>query len=226
VYFKDRVVPRLRRALAHQGTRTLKVTNTIADATTRISVSDFALWKAYKAEEDGDVKWPGPRTASEGRPGWHIECSGDDQKNISAKPSTSTPRRGSAFFFPSRKRDCAEPVLQWQRPSRRHWYHSEHLARRRHDMSKSKGNYLHTFTDLVEKGYSPMAVRYALLMGHPRKQLNFMLIRCTRRRATRQPEGASRLARVRGAAHDAFRPVIAPSKMISILPRRSERCSR
>src|SRR5690606_33152142 len=41
-------------------------------------------------------------------------------------------------------------------------------------MSKSKGNY-YTLSDLVEKGYSPMAVRYALLTGHPRKQLNFTL---------------------------------------------------
>ncbi len=41
-------------------------------------------------------------------------------------------------------------------------------------MSKSKGNY-YTLGDLVGKGYSPMAVRYALLAGHPRKQLNFTL---------------------------------------------------
>ena len=41
-------------------------------------------------------------------------------------------------------------------------------------MSKSKGNY-YVLDDLVAKGYSPMAVRYALLAGHPRKQLNFTL---------------------------------------------------
>jgi len=41
-------------------------------------------------------------------------------------------------------------------------------------MSKSRGNY-YTLSDLVEKGYSPVAVRYALLAGHPRKQLNFTL---------------------------------------------------
>src|SRR5213079_1189739 len=56
----------------------------------------------------------------------------------------------------------------------RHWYHSEHLLVEGTTMSKSKGNY-YTLGDLVEKGYSPMAVRYALLAGHPRKQLNFTL---------------------------------------------------
>ena len=41
-------------------------------------------------------------------------------------------------------------------------------------MSKSKGND-YTLGDLVAKGYSPAALRYALLAGHPRKQLNFTL---------------------------------------------------
>jgi cysteinyl-tRNA synthetase len=41
-------------------------------------------------------------------------------------------------------------------------------------MSKSKGNY-YTLGDLVAKGNSPMAVRYALLARHPRKQMNFTL---------------------------------------------------
>jgi cysteinyl-tRNA synthetase len=41
-------------------------------------------------------------------------------------------------------------------------------------MSKSKGNY-YTLRDLLANGYSAMAVRYALLAGHPRKQLNFTL---------------------------------------------------
>jgi cysteinyl-tRNA synthetase len=41
-------------------------------------------------------------------------------------------------------------------------------------MSKSLGN-LYTLDDLKAKGFSPMALRYALLMGHPRKQLNFTL---------------------------------------------------
>jgi cysteinyl-tRNA synthetase len=56
----------------------------------------------------------------------------------------------------------------------RHWFHSEHLLVEGTTMSKSKGNY-YTLSDLVGKGHSPMAVRYALLSGHPRKQLNFTL---------------------------------------------------
>ncbi|HEY9249386.1 MAG TPA: class I tRNA ligase family protein, partial [Rariglobus sp.] len=56
----------------------------------------------------------------------------------------------------------------------RHWYHSEHLLVDGKKMSKSLGN-LYTLDDLKAKGFSPAALRYALLAGHPRKQLNFTL---------------------------------------------------
>jgi len=51
---------------------------------------------------------------------------------------------------------------------------SEHLLVDGKKMSKSLGN-LYTLDDLKAKGFSPMALRYALLSGHPRKQLNFTL---------------------------------------------------
>ena len=42
-----------------------------ADADEKEDGSDFALWKAWKPD-DGPNKWPGPKGAAEGRPGWHI----------------------------------------------------------------------------------------------------------------------------------------------------------
>jgi cysteinyl-tRNA synthetase len=65
-------------------------------------------------------------------------------------------------------------VLQRHADFARHWYHSEHLLVDGKKMSKSLGN-LYTLDDLTAKGHSPMALRYALLSGHPRKQLNFTL---------------------------------------------------
>jgi cysteinyl-tRNA synthetase len=41
-------------------------------------------------------------------------------------------------------------------------------------MSKSLGN-LYTLTDLEQRGFTPMEVRYVLIGGHYRKQLNFTL---------------------------------------------------
>ncbi len=152
--------------------RELKITNTVADADHKDSVSDFALWKAYKPSEDGDVKWPGPAGASEGRPGWHIECSAMIKKHLGETIDLHT--GGVDLLFPHHENEIAQSECCNGTTFARHWYHSEHLLVDGTTMSKSKGNY-YTLTDLVEKGYSPMAVRYALLMGHPRKQLNFTL---------------------------------------------------
>ena len=63
-------------------------------------------------------------------------------------------------------------------PFARHWYHSRHLLVDGAKMSKSLGN-LYTLDQLQEMGHSPMALRYVLLAGHPRKQLNFMLTSLT-----------------------------------------------
>ena len=81
---------------------------------------------------------------------------------------------GVDLLFPHHENEIAQSQCCNGTIFARHWYHSEHLLSDGTTMSKSKGNY-YTLGDLVAKGYSPMAVRYALLSGHPRKQLNFTL---------------------------------------------------
>jgi len=56
----------------------------------------------------------------------------------------------------------------------RHWFHSAHLMVDGAKMSKSLGN-LYTLADLEAKGFSPASVRYALISGHYRSQLNFTI---------------------------------------------------
>jgi cysteinyl-tRNA synthetase len=171
VYFKVSSFPNYG-ALSRVKERELKVTNSVFDADHKDEVGDFALWKAYKPAEDGDVKWPGPRGASEGRPGWHIECSAMIKTLLGDTIDLHT--GGVDLLFPHHENEIAQSECCNGQKFSRHWYHSEHLLVDGTTMSKSKGNY-YTLGDLVEKGYSPMAVRYALLMGHPRKQLNFTL---------------------------------------------------
>ena len=171
VYFKISSFPGYG-ALSRIKERELKVTNSVFDADHKDELGDFALWKAYKPEEDGDVKWPGPGGASEGRPGWHIECSAMIKKHLGETIDLHT--GGVDLLFPHHENEIAQSQCCNGTIFTRHWYHSEHLLVEGTTMSKSKGNY-YTLGDLVAKGYSPMAVRYALLSGHPRKQLNFML---------------------------------------------------
>lgn len=171
VYFKIESFPGYG-ALSRIKERELKITNTVADADHKDSVSDFALWKAYKPAEDGDVRWPGPRGAGEGRPGWHIECSAMSKKHLGDTIDLHT--GGVDLLFPHHENEIAQSQCCNGTTFANHWYHSEHLLVDGTTMSKSKGNY-YTLSDLTDKGYAAMAVRYALLMGHPRKQLNFTL---------------------------------------------------
>lgn len=171
VYFKISSFPEYG-GLSRIRERELKVTNSAFDADHKDDIGDFALWKAYKPEEDGDVRWPGPEGAAAGRPGWHIECSAMIKKHLGETIDLHT--GGVDLLFPHHENEIAQSQCCNGTTFARHWYHSEHLLVDGTTMSKSKGNY-YTLGDLVEKGYSPMAVRYALLMGHPRKQLNFTL---------------------------------------------------
>jgi cysteinyl-tRNA synthetase len=142
-----------------------------ADADEKEDGSDFALWKAWKPD-DGDNKWDGPAGAAPGRPGWHIECSAMSKAILGETIDLHT--GGIDLLFPHHENEIAQSECCNGQPFSRHWYHSEHLLVDGKKMSKSLGN-LYTLDELTAKGFSPMAVRYALLAGHPRKQLNFSL---------------------------------------------------
>lgn len=171
VYFKLESFPEYG-GLSRIKERELKITNETADSDHKDSVSDFALWKAYKPEDDGDVKWPSPQGVGEGRPGWHIECSAMSKKHLGDTIDLHT--GGVDLLFPHHENEIAQSECCNGTTFARQWYHSEHLLVDGTSMSKSKGNY-YTLSDLLEKGYAAAAVRYALLSGHPRKQLNFTL---------------------------------------------------
>jgi cysteinyl-tRNA synthetase len=174
VYFKVSSYPDYG-SLSRVKERELQVGATLkaaaADADEKEDVSDFALWKAHKPE-DGDVKWPGPRGASEGRPGWHIECSAMSKALLG--PTIDLHTGGVDLLFPHHENEIAQSQCCNGTTFARHWYHSEHLLVDGKKMSKSLGN-LYTLDDLKAKGFIPAALRYALLSGHPRKQLNFTL---------------------------------------------------
>jgi cysteinyl-tRNA synthetase len=171
VYFKIAAFPAYG-ALSRLKERELKVTVATADDDHKDDASDFALWKAYKPEEDGTVKWPGPRGAATGRPGWHIECSAMSRKHLG--DTIDLHSGGEDLLFPHHENEIAQSEGRTGHLFSHHWYHCKFLLVDGAKMSKSLGN-LHTLADLTAKGFSPMAIRYALLSGHPRKQLNFTI---------------------------------------------------
>ncbi len=170
VYFKIAAFPPYG-ALSRLKERELKATITAAADDHKDDASDFALWKAYKPEEDGDVKWPGPRGAAEGRPGWHIECSAMSRKHLG--DTIDLHSGGEDLLFPHHENEIAQSEGCTGHLFSHHWYHCKFLLVDGAKMSKSLGN-LHTLDDLHKQRDFPLtAIRYALLAGHPRKQLNF-----------------------------------------------------
>ena len=75
-------------------------------------------------------------------------------------------------IFPHHENEIAQSEGATGKPFVRYWLHAKHLLVNGEKMSKSKGNFF-TLRDLVEKGYDPMAIRYALLSVHYRHSLNF-----------------------------------------------------
>jgi cysteinyl-tRNA synthetase len=170
VYFKVSSFPNYG-SLSRVKERELKAGSALAaDADEKEDLSDFALWKAHKAD-DGDTAWESPW--GRGRPGWHIECSAMSKALLGDTIDLHT--GGVDLLFPHHENEIAQSECCNGTKFSRHWYHSEHLLVDGKKMSKSLGN-LYTLDDLTAgKGFSSMAVRYVLLMGHPRKQLNFTL---------------------------------------------------
>jgi len=79
---------------------------------------------------------------------------------------------GVDLVFPHHENEIAQAEGVTGKPFVRLWLHAEHLLIEGQKMSKSLGNF-YTLRDVLDKGYSPEAVRYLLASVPYRKQLNF-----------------------------------------------------
>lgn len=139
-----------------------------ADEYDRESASDFVLWKSHKLEDQKNY-WSSPW--GKGRPGWHVECSAMIQSAFDSE-TIDLHGGGIDLCFPHHENEIAQSECAHGHDLCRHWFHSAHLMVEGAKMSKSLGN-LYTLDDLCAKGFSPMVVRYTLIAGSYRQQLNF-----------------------------------------------------
>ncbi len=139
-----------------------------ADEYDRESATDFVLWKSRKTA-DGENYWVSPW--GEGRPGWHLECSAMVESSFGSE-TIDLHGGGIDLCFPHHENEIAQSECAHGHDFCKHWFHSAHLMVESEKMSKSLGN-LFTLDDLKEKGFSPMIVRYTLIAGSYRQQLNF-----------------------------------------------------
>lgn len=134
---------------------------------------DFALW--IKAKPEHIMRWPSPWGV--GFPGWHIECSAmsskylGEQFDIHGGGMDLAPTHHTNEIAQSQACNNTQPA--------KYWMHTNMLTVNGTRMSKSAGNgflpaELFTGTHpLLERGYSPMAVRFFMLQAHYRSTLDF-----------------------------------------------------
>jgi cysteinyl-tRNA synthetase len=118
------------------------------------SVADFALWKAYDPETDGDNKWDadfviaGEKRPVPGRPGWHIECSGVNEKYFHSQIDLHF--GGIDNIFPHHQNEIAQTEAYTGKKFCNHWTHGGHVLVDNKKMAKSANNF-YTLRDVLAK---------------------------------------------------------------------------
>ena len=126
---------------------------------------DFALWIRNPKHI---MQWESPW--GRGYPGWHLECSAMSMKYLGKTLDIHT--GGEDNIFPHHECEIAQSEGATGKRFVKYWMHTRHLMVDGRKMSKSLGNF-YTLKDLLDKGYSPMAIRFTLLSAHYRSKLNF-----------------------------------------------------
>lgn len=115
---------------------------------------DFVLWKMSKP---GEPSWESPWGA--GRPGWHIECSAMNSKQLGAHFDIHG--GGSDLMFPHHENEIAQSTCAHDGPYVNYWMHSGMVMIDKEKMSKSLNNFF-TIRDVLAY-YDAETVRYFLM---------------------------------------------------------------
>ena len=125
---------------------------------------DFVLWKPKK---EGEPAWGSPW--SEGRPGWHIECSVMSKKYLGEQIDIHA--GGEDLIFPHHENEIAQSEAANGKDFSKYWMHNAFLNIDNHKMSKSLGNF-RTVREISEQ-YDLQILRFFMLSAHYRSPLNF-----------------------------------------------------
>ncbi|MCE9538189.1 MAG: cysteine--tRNA ligase, partial [Bacteroidetes bacterium] len=134
---------------------------------------DFALWIKVKPEQI--MRWPSPW--GWGFPGWHIECSAMSSKYLG--DTFDIHGGGMDLQATHHTNEIAQSQACNHKAPVKYWMHTNMLTVNGVRMSKTAGNGFlpgELFTGdhpLLEKGYSPMGVRFFMMQTHYRSTLDF-----------------------------------------------------
>ena len=134
---------------------------------------DFALWK--KASPEHLMNWPSPWSV--GFPGWHLECSAMSVKYLG--DVFDIHGGGMDLKFPHHECEIAQSTAALGKESVRYWIHNNMITINGQKMARSLGNFI-TLDELfsgnhklLTQAYSPMTIRFFILLAHYRSSLDF-----------------------------------------------------
>lgn len=134
------------------------------EASDKRNPTDFLLWK-----KDPKAGWESPWGL--GFPGWHIECSAMIRATLGQQIDIHT---GGIEHIPVHHNNeiAQSESATGKRPFSRFWLHRAHLQLEGNKIAKSKGNVVY-LSDIEERGFHPLSLRYLLLGAHYRTPSNF-----------------------------------------------------
>ena len=179
----------------------LNTTRELDGQTEKRNPADFALWK--KAAPEHIMRWPSPW--SDGFPGWHLECSTMGTKYLG--DTFDVHGGGMDLMFPHHECEIAQSVAHSGHDAVRYWMHNNMITINGQKMGKSLGNFItldEFFTGshkLLEQAYSPMTIRFFILMAHYRGTVDFSndALKAAEKAYDRMMDGWKRLNEIKGA---------------------------
>ncbi len=147
----------------------------VADLGRRITLNkekhapaDFALWRFSTGSGSRLQQWQSPWGV--GFPGWHVECSAMARALLGQPVDIHT---GGIDHIPvHHTNEIAQSQAAYGTPLARYWLHQAFLTVDGTKVSKSLGNDVY-LSDIADRGYHPLALRYLFLQAHYRTSLSF-----------------------------------------------------
>ncbi len=143
------------------------------DAGNRVTVDeekkkpwDFLLW--ITNQPNHIMKWESPWGV--GFPGWHIECTAMSVKYLGERFDIHT--GGKEHIPVHHTNEIAQAFGAFGHQTANYWLHNEWMNFDGQKISKSLGNSI-LVSDLVAKGFDPLALRYLIMTTHYKTGLNF-----------------------------------------------------
>jgi len=131
--------------------------------------ADFVLWffktGVYKnALQTWETPW------GEGFPGWHMECSAMAKKILGE--TIDIHMGGVEHIAIHHTNEIAQSESANEKKFVNYWLHNEHLTISGDKMAKSQGTG-YSLSEIIEKDFDPLALRYLFLSAHYRTRQDF-----------------------------------------------------